>query len=140
MAMPQGPSPFDPYAQPVFPYMDDTVNPQAPTAGIPLAAYGQRLLELGQQAGGAAAQGLQQLQQMRPEDVLTPEVLNAEEAQRQLRMERARLSYERNFGSPFQGQDANKSLASQGKQGDIDALLRRVQMARQMGYRPGRGT
>jgi hypothetical protein len=119
------------------------VDPQSVPPGmppIPLAAYGQRLLELGQQAGGAAAQGLQQLQQMRPEDVLTPEVLGAKEAQKQLRMERARQSYERNFGSPFQGQAANQSLASQGKQDDIDALLRRVHIARQMGYRPGRGS
>lgn len=133
----QGPSPFDPNAQPVFPYMDDTVRPPAPTAGIPLPAYGQQLLELGQQAAVAAGQGMQHLQQMRPEQVLTPEVVDAEAAKRQLRMERARQSYEQRFGAPVQGRSDMQSLASQGKQGDIDALLRRVQIARQMGH--GRG-
>jgi len=95
--------------------------------------------QLGQgiaQGAQAAGQGLRQLQEMRPEDVLTEEALDPEEALKQLRMERARQSYERNFGMAHSG---GQSMASQGQQEGVDALLRRIQAARQMhGWRPGR--
>lgn len=82
----------------------------------------------------AAGEGLRQLQEMRPEDVLTPEVIDADEALKQLRMERARQSYERNFGVAHSG---GQSRASQGQ--GVDELLKRIELARQMhGWKPGR--
>jgi len=90
--------------------------------------------ELGQGVQ-AAGQGLRRLQEMRPEDVLTEEAINPEEALRQLRMERARQHYERSFGVAHRG---GQSLAAQGKQQDVDALLQRLNLARQMhNWRPG---
>lgn len=82
----------------------------------------------------AAGQGLRQLQEMRPEDVLTPEALDPDEALKQLRMERARQSYERNFGVAHSG---GQSRASQGQ--GVDDLLKRIELARQMhGWKPWR--
>ncbi len=92
--------------------------------------------QLGQgiaQHAQAAGQGFRQMQAMRPEDVLTPEALGADEALKQLRMERARQSYERNFGMAHSG---GQSMASQGQ--GVDDLLKRIQIARQMhGWKPG---
>lgn len=86
-------------------------------------------------AGQRTAQGLRAVQQMTPKDVLTPDVLQADDAQRQLRMERARQAYERRFGS---SSPAGASMASQGQQSDVESLLRRIQLARQMhNWRPG---
>ena len=61
--------------------------------------------------------------------------LNPEEALRQLRMERARQHYERAFGNYHR---AGASMASQGQQNDIAALLERINQARKTGWRPGR--
>lgn len=63
-------------------------------------------------------------------------LLDPEEAQRQLRMANARRSYMMRFGmGPMvDGQRA----ASTPSPADIEALLRRVQTARQLGWKPGR--
>lgn len=83
----------------------------------------------------AAGDGLRQLQAMRPEDVLTEGAIDPEEALRQLRMERARQHYERSFGMANRG---GQSLAAQGRQQDVDALLERIKLARQMhNWQPG---
>ncbi len=68
-----------------------------------------------------------------PEDLQA--ALNPEEALRQLRMERARQHYERAFGSYH---NRGASMASQGQQNDIAALLERIKQARNTGWRPGR--
>lgn len=94
----------------------------------------QMFQELGQGLR-AAGDGLRQLQAMRPGGVLTEGAIDPEEALRQLRMERARQHYERSFGMAHGG---GRSLAAQGRQQDVDALLERINLARQMqNWRPG---
>ena len=77
----------------------------------------------------AAAQGFRSLQQARPEDVLTPEVLDADAARRDLRMYNARKQYESRYGQgPMTaGMQRNTSEGM-----DPDALLRRIQLAQQL--------
>jgi hypothetical protein len=56
--------------------------------------------------------------------------------QRQLRMERARRSYEQRFGMPAMTPDGRQySLYAQNRQGDVDALLARLRLAQQQGWR-----
>jgi hypothetical protein len=62
--------------------------------------------------------------------------MDAEEAMRQMRMERARQSYERNFGMHHRG---GASLASQGNQPSVDFLIDRIKRARADGTFPRRG-
>lgn len=109
------------------------VPPNAPPT--PMRAWGQWFGNAAQAAAPMvqqAGEGLRQVQAMDP-----AEVVDGKEAQRQLRMERARQSYEWRFGSPVQGRRDMASLSSQGQQSQIDELLRRVHFARQQGYRPG---
>ena len=61
--------------------------------------------------------------------------ITAEEAMRQMRIERARQSYERNFGMHHRG---GASMASQGGQQNIDLLLERIKRARADGSYPRR--
>lgn len=131
--MPQPPQQWHPVMQPQGMVAPPPMVEMKPWWQRPMfQQLGPNLLAAGQQA----AQGLAQLQQMRPEDVLTPDVVDAEEAQRQLRMERARQWYERRFG---QAAPAGASMQAQGQQEGVDALLRRIQVARQMhNWRPGR--
>ena len=77
----------------------------------------------------------QRIGQMQITDPVNQESFQAEEALRQLRMERARQAYERRFGRPVM---AGPSMAAQGQGADVDALLQRVKLARQSGWRPGR--
>jgi hypothetical protein len=77
----------------------------------------------------------QRIGQMQVTDPPAPELLQAEDALRQLRMERARQAYERRFGRPA---IAGASMLAQGQGADVDALLRRIKLARQSGWRPGR--
>jgi hypothetical protein len=61
--------------------------------------------------------------------------MDPDEAMRQLRMERARQSYERNFGMHHAD---GASMASQGNQASIDFLLERIKRARAEGaYQSG---
>jgi hypothetical protein len=89
----------------------------------------QRLPEMAQQGAEAVGQGIHAVQQM--QDPLSPE-----EAMRQMRMERARQSYERNFGMHHRG---GASLASQGNQPSVDFLIDRIKRARADGTYPRRG-
>lgn len=61
---------------------------------------------------------------------------DGEALQRQLRMERARRSYEQRFGMPAMTPDGRQySLYAQNRQGDVDALLARLRLAQQHGWR-----
>jgi|LakMenE01Jun11ns_1017448.scaffolds.fasta_scaffold9946714_2 hypothetical protein len=77
----------------------------------------------------------QRIGQMQITDLPAPGMLHAEDALRQLRMERARQAYERRFGRPVA---AGASMMAQGQGAELDALLQRVKLARQSGWRPGR--
>lgn len=77
----------------------------------------------------------QRIGQMQISDPVDLNALHAEDALRQLRMERARQAYERRFGRPVA---AGASLKAQGQDANVDALLQRVRLARQTGWRPGR--
>ncbi len=61
--------------------------------------------------------------------------MDAEEAMRQMRMERARQWYERSFGMHHRG---GASLSSQGNQPSVDFLIERIKRARADGtYKTG---
>jgi hypothetical protein len=83
----------------------------------------QRLQPMPQQAAQAVGQGPPAMAQA--QDQLTPE-----QALSQLRMERARNSYEQRFGQRHAG---GASLASQGMQEQVNMLLDRVRRARKDG-------
>ena len=88
----------------------------------------QRIPQMAQQGAGLVAQGIQAMQ-------ATPDYA-PEEALRQLRMERARRSYEQRFGMPAIGAGGREmSLYAQNRQGDVDALLARLRLAQQQGWR-----
>jgi hypothetical protein len=93
-----------------------------------IAPWWQRLPDMAQQGAQAVEQGLRAVQQV--QDPLTPE-----EAMRQLRMERARQSYERNFGMRHAG---GESLAAQGNQPSVEFLIDRIKRARADGTFPRR--
>jgi hypothetical protein len=101
-------------------------DPQAPMVEMKPWWQNPMFQELGQgivQGAQAAGEGLRAIQAMRPEDAAVDE----EEARRLLRIERARQSYERNFGMAHAG---GQSMASQGQQESVDALLRRLEFAK----------
>lgn len=77
----------------------------------------------------------QRIGQMQITDPPAPGMLQAEDALRQLRMERARQAYERRFGRPVA---AGASMMAQGNPAEVDALLQRIKLARQSGWRTSR--
>jgi hypothetical protein len=129
--MPQGPSPFDTYAQPAFPYMDDTVNPQGampPAAPVPLPVHGPRVIPVdGENPGfllpgpGGMGGGEQAVLQQPDRLGRNPDDVKA------MRMENARRQYEQRFGMSPGG---NKSMQAAGQQGELDALIARLNQAR----------
>jgi len=91
-------------------------------------AWMQRIPQMAQQGAGLVAQGIQAMQAQPDYD--------PEEALRQLRMERARRSYEQRFGMPAMTPNGRQySLYAQNRQGDVDALLARLRLAQQQGWR-----
>jgi hypothetical protein len=78
---------------------------------------------LGNQARPAMQQMLQQIPQQTPEQ-------NVEDMIRQLRQERARQSYERNFGMSYGN---NRSMMSQGQGGQAEAMRQMVRNWNQSG-------
>ena len=78
---------------------------------------------LANQGAGLMSQAAAQMPQYAAEiPQQTPEQ-NVEDMIRKLRTERARQSYERNFGHSFGN---NASMASQGQGGQVDAMRQRV--------------
>lgn len=77
----------------------------------------------------------QRIARMQVTDPVRPEEFQADDALRQLRMERARRAHEARFGRPAA---AGASMLAQGHGADLDSLLQRVKLARQAGWRPRR--
>jgi len=97
--------------------------------GPPPPNYGQAIASgfnwLANQGRGLMSQVAAQMPQQTPEQTV-------EEMIRQLRQERARQSYERNFGMSYGN---NRSMMSQGQGGQVEAMRQMVRNWNQSGRR-----